>query len=45
MRSNFDRQLSELNRSLIEMGAMCEEIIALATKALAEGDMERRGDR
>ena len=40
MRSNFDRQLSELNRSLIEMGAMCEEIIALATKALAEGDME-----
>ena len=40
MRSNFDRQLSELNHSLIEMGAMCEEIIALATKALAEGDME-----
>lgn len=39
MRSNFDRQLSELSRSLIEMGAMCEEIIALATKALTDGDV------
>ncbi len=38
MRSNFDRQLAELNRSLIEMGAMCEEIIALAAKALTDGD-------
>lgn len=39
MRSNFDRQLAELNRELIEMGAMCEEIIALAAKALTEGNM------
>ena len=40
MRSRFDEQLAELNSELIEMGALCEEVIALATKALAEGDME-----
>ena len=40
MRSNFDRQLSELNRSLIEMGAMCEEAIANSAKALLTGDSE-----
>ena len=40
MRSRFDEQLYELNRELIEMGAMCEEAIASATKALSTGDME-----
>ncbi|MDD6888172.1 MAG: phosphate transport system regulatory protein PhoU, partial [bacterium] len=30
MRSRFDEQLSLLNRELIEMGALCEEAIALA---------------
>ena len=37
MRSRFDEQLALLNRKLIEMGAMCEEVIALAAKALSEG--------
>ena len=38
MRNRFDAQLAELNKELIQMGSMCEEIIALAAKALAEGD-------
>lgn len=38
MRSRFDEQLKLLNKELIEMGAMCEEVIALAAKALLEGD-------
>ena len=40
MRNRFDEQLFELNRELIEMGAMCEEAIASAAKALSTGDME-----
>ena len=28
MRSRFDEQLALLNRELIEMGALCEEVIA-----------------
>lgn len=39
MRSRFDEQLALLNRELIEMGALCEEVIALASKALTEQDM------
>ena len=38
MRRQFDQQLALLNRELIEMGALCEEVIALASKALTEGD-------
>lgn len=38
MRSQFDEQLALLNKDLIEMGAMCEEVIALAAKALLDGD-------
>ena len=38
MRSRFDEQLAVLNRELIEMGALCEEVIALASKALTDGD-------
>ena len=38
MRSKFDEQLALLNRELIEMGALCEEVIALASKALTEQD-------
>lgn len=38
MRSRFDEQLSLLNRELFQMGALCEEAISLAAKALAEGD-------
>ncbi len=43
MRNRFDEQLFELNRELIEMGAMCEEVIASAVKALITGDMELAG--
>ena len=39
MRSRFDQQLALLNRALIEMGALCEEVIALAAKALLTGDV------
>ena len=38
MRSRFDEQLALLNREMIKMGALCEEAIALAAKALTEGD-------
>lgn len=40
MRNRFDDQLFELNRELIEMGSMCEEAIAMAVKALIEGDVD-----
>ncbi len=40
MRSRFDEQLSLLNREIIEMGALCEEVIALASAALSEGNVE-----
>ena len=39
MRSRFDEQLGLLNRELIEMGALCEEVIALAAKAMGDGDV------
>lgn len=44
MRSHFDEQLAQLNKELIEMGALCEEIIALASKALsgANGQMAKK---
>ena len=40
MRSRFDEQLSLLNKKMIEMGAECEELIALVAKALLNGDVE-----
>ncbi len=40
MRSRFDEQLLQLNRELITMGTLCEEIIALAVKAAVLGDMD-----
>ncbi|MBR4080047.1 MAG: phosphate signaling complex protein PhoU [Christensenellaceae bacterium] len=40
MRNRFDEQLFELNREIIEMGAMCEEAISSAVKALMTGDVE-----
>ena len=43
MRNRFDEQLFELNREIIEMGAMCEEAIASAVKALTAGDLELAG--
>lgn len=41
MRNHFDEQLLLLNKKLTEMGAMCENIIAVSAKALLEGDAER----
>ena len=38
MRTRFDEQLSLLNRELIEMGALCEQALAAAAKALLTGD-------
>ena len=40
VRSRFDEQLKVLNTKMIEMGAECERIIALAAKALLEGNSE-----
>lgn len=39
MRKSFDEQLALLNKELISMGALCENIIAMAAKALLEGDI------
>ena len=36
MRNRFDTQLELLNKELIEMGALCEELIRLSRKALLE---------
>ena len=38
MRNIFDEQLLQLNHEMIEMGALCEEVIALSSQALTEGD-------
>ncbi len=38
MRTKFDGQLSQLNVELIRMGALCEEAISDACKALLEGN-------
>jgi phosphate transport system protein len=40
MRSRFDEQLNLLNKELITMGALCEEAISLALKALSGADKE-----
>ena len=38
MRSRFDEQLALLNNELIEMGALCEQVISMASRALIDGD-------
>ena len=40
MRSHFDQQLQLLNSEMREMGALCEDAIALASKALSENSKE-----
>lgn len=40
MRTRFDEQLEQLNVELIKMGALCEEAISAAARALLESDME-----
>lgn len=42
MRNRFDRQLSQLNEDLIEMGALCKEAVTEAMKALLEADRQAR---
>lgn len=44
MRSRFDEQLLLLNRELIRMGALCEESIDLAAKALIANDTKALND-
>ena len=38
MRSKFDQQLALLNKEMIEMGALCEEIISDVLRALLQKD-------
>lgn len=40
MRSRLDEQLSLLNHEMIEMGALCEEVISMAVSPLTSGNME-----
>ena len=40
MRNHFDEQLELLNSELIEMGALCEKVIALSAAALTAGDAQ-----
>lgn len=41
MRGRFDEQLMLLNKKMIEMGALCENVIAISAKALLEGDIDK----
>lgn len=41
MRSRFEEQLTLLNKKMIEMGALCENIIAISATALLEGSREK----
>lgn len=40
MRNRFDRQLMQLNQELMDMGALCEEMITAAAKVVATRDKE-----
>lgn len=40
MRSRFDEQLQRLDHEMIEMGSLCEEVIALSVSALTDGRTE-----
>ena len=44
MRSRFDEQLSLLNNKMIEMGAMCESLIAFTSTALLSGNIKDAGE-
>ena len=41
MRSRFEEQLALLNKKMIEMGALCENIIALSATSMLEGKTEK----
>ena len=40
MRNRFDRQLMRLNQEMVDMGALCEEMITAAAKVVATRDKE-----
>jgi phosphate transport system protein len=42
MRRQFDSQLDAMHTKMIQMGALCEDAIASASKALLDGDEELR---
>ncbi|MDR2505535.1 MAG: phosphate signaling complex protein PhoU [Oscillospiraceae bacterium] len=42
MRKNYEKQLDEMHTCLIRMGALCEDAIACAARALLEGGEETR---
>lgn len=44
MRNRFDRQLSDLNKNLIEMGSCCENCISLVAMALAKIQKQTNAD-
>ena len=44
MRSKFDRQLEELNKELVLMGALCEKAIATSARALLTGNAALAGE-
>lgn len=44
MRNKFDEQLLMLNKEMIEMGAQCEELITIVSKALLTGNAECAAD-
>ena len=44
MRNRFDRQLMHLNQEMIDMGALCEEMITAAAKVVASRDKELMED-
>ncbi len=40
IRSKFESQLNELNKDLILMGALCEDVISMSLKALEDADFQ-----
>lgn len=44
MRNRFDRQLMRLNQEMVDMGALCEEMITAAAKVIATRDKELIND-
>lgn len=44
MRNRFDRQLLRLNQEMIDMGALCEEMITAAAKVVSSRDKELMED-
>ena len=41
MRNRFNEQLEYLNKKMIEMGSLCEDLISIAVTSLIEGNVEK----